>query len=178
MFSEFVGLTQDVASFIERNRMSPSETKNEILKRMFIWSDELREAPASDETPTFDFGQGVRLPIGEVLYLYLSKPDSVDQKPDGVARLRKDGLYIDEVRVEPSRGSVIAPAMHMVQRRLGHLDDKGKPVSLSAYRQWHVVREGKLIALDQLKSPALRRRRTSKASKVDVEALLAELGIQ
>ena len=177
MFSEYVGVTQDVASFIEGKRMSPLETKSEILKRILIATEKAPEEAHKGEDREFDFGQGVRIAAGETLYLYLSKPNSVDQKPDAMAEVREDGLYLDEVRVEPSHNSVIAPAMHRVQRQLGHLNHAGELVSLSAYRQWHVVRDGKLVALDQLKSPELRRKRRSKASTVDVEALLAELGI-
>lgn len=177
MFSEYVGLTQDVASFIEGKRLSPLETKSAILKRILIATEMVPEEAHKSADREFDFGQGVRIAAGETLYLYLSKPNSVNQKPDAMAEVREDGLYLDEVRVEPSHNSVIAPAMQMVQRKLGHLNSEGKTVSLSAYRQWHVVRDGKLVALDQLKSPELRRKRRSKASKVNVEALLAELGI-
>ena len=118
------------------------------------------------------------MPVGERLYLYLSKPNGVDQKPDGVAEVKADGLFLEGKRVTPSRGSSIAPAMHTIQERSNHVNNEGKLVSLSAYRQWHVVRDGKMVALDRLKDPDQRRRRTPKASPVDVDALLAELGIK
>lgn len=174
MFAEYVGLSQKVASKIESYRVHDEETKDDILWRI------LAESTGAEEQLQlvhFSFGQGVKLPVGETLYLYLSKPNSASQKPDGVAEVRVDGLYLDNERVIPSHGSVLAPAMHAIQERVGHQNNEGKLVSLSAYRQWHVIRDGKLVSLDELKDPAQKRRRTPKADKVDVEALLAELGI-
>lgn len=175
MFSEYVGLSQDVASLIEAHRTDSSETKNDVLRRILPRS---RRVDEPNDKPFLDFSQGIQLPAGERLYLYLSKPNSIDQKPDGLAEVRADGLYLEGKKVTPSHGSVLAPAMQQIQRRLGHLNSKGDPISLSAFRQWHVVRDGQLVALDQLKDPDQRRTRTPKASKVDVEALLAELGIK
>ena len=174
MFAEYVGLTQRVASKIESLRQHQKETKDDILWRVL---GNLQAKAELTDSKQMDFGQGVSLPIGEKLYLYLSKPNSPSQKPDGVAEVMGDGLYLDGARVSPSHGSVIAPAMHAIQERVGHFNSDGKLVSLSAYRQWHVIRDGKLISLEELKDPMKRRRRTSKAGKVDVDALLAELGI-
>ena len=175
MFSEFVGLTQEVASLIESKRERVAETKNDILKRMFLDARSLAE---DVQIKSLDLGQGIQLPAGEKLYLYLSKPNSVNQQPDGIAEVRDDGLYLDGERVQPSHRSLIHPAMQIIQERVGHKNQLGKLVSLSAYRQWHVVRDGKLVPIDELKDPQKRRRRAAKASKVDVEALLAELGIR
>lgn len=175
MFSEYVGLSQRVASLIEAERLDSSETKDEILWRI-LKSGETIGAP--EAPPCRDFGQGVLLPVGEKLYLFLSKPNGADDKPDGIAEVRLDGLYLDGKRIEASHGSEITPAMRQVQIRSGHFNARGQIVSLSAYRQWHVVRDGRLIALDELKTPDKKRRRTTKASKVDVDALLAELGIK
>ena len=175
MFSEFVGLTQEVASFIEQRRESAIETKCDILKRLLV---DPMAAIQEDPIKLLDLGQGVRLPVGERLYLYLSKPNSIDQRPDGIAEARDDGLYLDGEKVQSSHRSLIAPAMHIVQKKASHHNQAGKLISLSAYRQWHVIRDGRLVTLEKLKNPALRRTRTSKASKVNVEALLAELGIE
>ena len=175
MFAEYVGLAQDVASHIESRRERRSETKSDILRRVLGVGPEA--TPVAENSAPVDFGQGVHLTVGERLFLYLSKPNNEGQKPDGVADVRPDGLYLDGQKVTPSRGSSIAPAMQAVQARLNHVNGHGKLVSLSAYRQWHVVRDGKMVSLDQLKDPNQRRHRTPKASTVDVAALLAELGI-
>jgi hypothetical protein len=68
--------------------------------------------------------------------------------------------------------------MQAIQKEVGHYNDKGELISLSAYRQWYVARGSELIPLDQLKDPKLKRTRTSKTAKVDVSALLRELGIE
>lgn len=176
MFAEYVGIEQDVASAIEAGRENASETKNDILRRIFReWGG---TKAAAGGTPPLDFGQGIRLPIGERLYLYLSKPNGVGQKPDGIADVKDGGLYLGDRRITPSHGSVITPAMKEIQRQVGHVNQNGDLISLSAYRQWHVIRGGQLVPLDRLKDPAQRRTRTPKASKVDVDALLKELGIE
>ena len=176
MFAEYVGLEQDVASQIEARRENPTETKSDILRRLLG----VRSEPDIVANPNqlIDFKQGIRLPVGERLYLFLFKPNGVDQKPDGMAEVKVDGLYLEGVKVPPSKGSALAPAMHHIQVRLNHVDDNGKPVSLSAYQKWYVVRDEKLVQLDQLKDPQLRRRRKPKVSTVDVKALLAELGLE
>ena len=176
MFVEYVGLEQDVASEIEDRRENKSETKNAILRRLFGKRPMHQEAGVPPAH--LDFGQGIKLPVGERLFLYLTAPKTVDQKPDGTAEVGAEGIYLDGKLVTPSKGSALAPAMHAVQARLNHINDKGKLVSLSAYRQWYVVRDKKLVPLDQLKDPKLRRHRKSKNSVVDVRALLAELGLE
>ena len=176
MFAEYVGIEQDVASQIEAWRENPSETKSDILRRVF------RERPgvdgAGDSSPLLDFGQGIGLPVGELLYLYLSKPNSVGQMPDGVAEVREDGLYLDGKRISPSRGSLVTPAMKEVQRKLNHVNRKGELIMLNAFLHWYVVRSEQLVPLDLLKDPSQRRTRAPKASAVDVEALLKEFGIK
>ena len=61
MFSEYVGLTQDVASFIEGKRLSPLETKSAILKRILITTEMVPEDAYKSVDREFDFGQGVRI---------------------------------------------------------------------------------------------------------------------
>ncbi|MBX9643561.1 MAG: hypothetical protein K2W91_05595 [Novosphingobium sp.] len=176
MFAEYAGLEQDVASEIEARREKPSETKNDILRRLFRMQPTTQNADSVP--PHLDFGQGIQLPVGERLYLYLTKPKNVDQKPDGMAEVKSDGIYLDGKFIVPSNGSALAPAMHAVQARLNHVNEKGELVSLSAFRQWYVVRDEKLVPLDHLKDPKLRRRRKTKDPAVDVRALLAELGLE
>ena len=156
MFAEFVGVTQEVSGLIEARRNDPAETKNDILLRILSASHAIDAGPL----PTFlDVGQGVRIADGEQLYLFLSKAGR-EKKPDGIAQVRDGSLYLGGERIPPSHGSVLAPAMHKIQRRIGHMSN-GKPISLSAFRQWHVIRDNKFVALDQLKDPKLRRTRTT-----------------
>ena len=175
IYPEYAGLSQKVASLIEAERIGAEETKDDILWRVLSG---LNEHDGSEEPSFFSLGQGIEVPVGERLYLFLTKPRNASQKPDGIAEIRSDGLYLSDSKVEPSHGSVLAPAMQAIQKEVGHYNDKGALISLSAYRQWYVVRGGELIPLDQLKDPKLKRTRTSKTAKVDVSALLRELGIE
>jgi hypothetical protein len=154
MYDEFVGITQHVGYLIERNRITPGETKCEILARILGDSD---SADPKDNPKGLDLGEGVRLSAGEKLYLFLYKKQN---KEDATAEVKEDGLlYMDGQKIVPSKGSVIQPAMQIVQKRLNHRNKDGQLVSLSAWRQWHVVRDGKLVRLFDLKDPALAKRR-------------------
>lgn len=165
IFGEFIGITQDVSTLIEQRRVSPGESKNQILRRELS-----RPLPASRPVPRpaaapalssdfFDFGQGAKVPMGERLFLFLSEDAKRNAKPDGVAEVRHEGLFVDGRRVDPSHGSVLHPAMQHFQRRHGHLNEKGELISLSAWRQWHVLRDRKWVQLLELKDPALAKRR-------------------
>ena len=65
---------------------------------------------------------------------------------------------MDGRRVERSRGSEITPAMRIVQERVGHRAFE-EIISLNAFLKWHVVRGGQLVQLQDLKDPALARKR-------------------
>jgi hypothetical protein len=167
MFTEFVGLSQDVANLIEGRRTDPTDSKNDILRKLLV--SPLGDRGSADEM-TVEIGQGVQLIVGEKLYLFLSKEAKAQRRSDGLAEVRADGIYVDGEKIRPSKGSAIHPAMVKFQHRANHVDRDGRPVSLNAYRQWHVVRKGDLVPLVDLKDPALARTR---GRKVDVEALLA-----
>jgi hypothetical protein len=62
--------------------------------------------------------------------------------------------------------------MRLVQERKGHRNAKSEIISLSAWRQWHVVRDGRLFSMFELKDPTLARKRT-----LGVEITLADLGL-
>ena len=165
MFSEFVGITQEVASSIESRRLDPTETKNDILRRIL----ELCDPTACDQpVPNIDLGQGVEVAVGESLYLYLRKPKSPKHQPDGIAEVRGDGLYIDSEKVQPSKGSVVTPAMHIFQRRQGHFNPAGNLISLSAYRQFYIKKDGRLVRLDDLKDPQKARHRRSNIAMMEL----------
>jgi len=160
---EYIGLNRDQSTLIECFRQSPAETKPDIIERVL---SPLRP-PARVSTPlakgapggAFDLGQGVRLLVGEKPILYLSEEAKRMRQADAVAEVRDDGFYMDGAKIAPSNGSVLQPAMKIVQARKNHRNSKGELISLSAWRQWYVLRNSKLFSMLELKDPALARRR-------------------
>lgn len=126
-----------------------------FVKRVRLTSEaagaiEARQSP--EPTAALDFGQGVKLPVGETLYLFSSVRSKRRSRPYGIAHVRADGLFVEHrkqlFRIEPSRGSLLKPAM-LVCQRFSHR----RMVSLSPWRQWHVLRENQFIPLVELKDP-------------------------
>ncbi len=157
MFSEYVGITQDVASLIESYRDNNTETKSDILARI------LRKETSPDKGNNhnyLDIGQGAKLPVGQTIFLFLDLSSKKSGKYDGKAYVKEDGLYVDGVKVTPSRGSYIQPAMALFQEK------KGKVTSLSAWRQWHIIVDNKYVPLLELKDPALARTRGRSADEL------------
>jgi hypothetical protein len=166
MYAEFIGITQEVSKLIERQRSNPDETKSDILVRVLRDLDNgsevlsrTRESGPEAGYAEFDLGQGAKLRIGERIYLFLAEGSKKRNKPDGIAEIRKDGIYLHGQKVTPSRGSSIQPAMRLVQEKMNHRNQKGELISLSAWRQWHVHRNGKLMPLIELKDPVRAHRR-------------------
>lgn len=155
MYSKFVGISQEVASLIEARRLNARETENDILLR--VLSEQT--GAADDDASYYAIGQGARLKVGELMYLFLTEQSKKEHKPHGIAVVKEDGIYVDGRRVEPSRGSAIHPAMQYFQAKNNHRNDKGELVSMSAWRQWYVIRNSKLVQLGELKEPSLARRR-------------------
>jgi hypothetical protein len=179
MFSEYVGLTQTVASEIETRRITATETKSDILARIFAERITPVLSRQIDAPSLVDLTQGMSVSEGELLYLYLQKPNSASEAPIAKAVFRSGEIYMGSKRVErPYRGNGLAKAMKDAQIAVGHVDAKGNPISLSAYRQWHVIRGGKLIPLEELKKQGQKRIRRTKVALIDTDALLAELGIK
>lgn len=158
MYSEFVGLTSDVTTLIERLRKSPDESKSDILKRVLT---PLVPAPKTNPTSlaNFELGQGVMLTEGETLLLFLTKSAKQAMKPDGSAEIRKDGFYMNGKKINSSPKRALNRAMKMIQEKMGHKNDRGEIISHSSWRDWHVLRDGRLFSLDELKNPALAHRR-------------------
>ena len=159
-FVEFAGLTQEAASLVEGRRLSPDETKSDIIVRVLSTTSPLLAEPPRSVEPTLDLGQGVSLKVGETMHLFLSEQSKRLRHPEGQAEVRGDGLYMNGKRVKPSRGSAHHAAMKQVQEKRNHRNEKGELISLSAWRQWHVERNGRMISLDALKSPDLAHRRS------------------
>ena len=161
-------LSQQALTLIEEFRTSPRESRSDIIVRGF---SELKEPARSAEF--LDLGQGVRLRAGETPVLYLSEEGKRNDRPDAVAEIRSDGglyLYGRKI-VSPSPNSnPLQAAMRLVQDRKGHRNAKGEIISLSAWRQWHIVRDGRLFSMFELKDPALAHKRTRR-----LEITLADL---
>jgi hypothetical protein len=169
VYSEYVGLTAEASALIERHRQTPIESKSEILVRVLLG---LNGRTASAVPAGFlDLGQGAWLRVGEKPVLFLSEEAKRKGQPDAVAEVRKDGFYMDGKRIERSKGSVLQPAMKMIQERKKHRNDKGEIISLSAWRQWHVVRDGRLLSMVELKDPALAHKRGRAANAITLEEL-------
>jgi hypothetical protein len=162
---EYIGLTKAQCALVERFRRSPDETKSEIIERVLSPLRSLAtraQATAAGIRETvewFDLGQGARLKVGEQPRLFLSEDAKRRRSPDAVAEIRSDGFYLDGSKITPSYGSVLQPAMRIVQERKNHRNAKGELISLSAWRQWYVSRDGKLVSILELKDPKLARRR-------------------
>jgi hypothetical protein len=168
-YSEFIGIAPRTASLIEAHRMMPDETKDDILFRVLEGvhkagvAGKLGNAKAAYlARDTFDLGQGATLMVGEKLYLFLSLAAKKAAKPGGIAEVHRDGILIDGCLVGKSRGSVLQPAMVRFQERLNHRNARGEIIALSAWRQWHVHRDGKWIRLIDLKDPDRSRTRRGK----------------
>lgn len=168
-FAEYVGLTADAVAAIESHRSSPTETKSEILIRVLKPAE---KAPPAGRGKAVDYGEGITLYTGDELYLFLSKAGDITQ-PDARAALRPDGFYMNGKKIGPLGKRLFDRVMKGVQDKKGHRNEKGEIISLSSMRQWHVVRNGKLTPLTELKDPALARKRTR--SKVNLT--LEDLGL-
>lgn len=167
-YTEFVGLTQEVASLVEAHRINVSETKSDILWR--ILPRKIRgDLPVAPKRPSpnekkseeiFNFGEGVKVSVGTRLYLFLSKKAMESSSPDGFADIKTDGLYVDgTIRIDKSRGSYLQPAMRLIQQRKKHFNDKGDIISLSAWRQWHIRQDNQFISLYDCKDPNISKKR-------------------
>jgi hypothetical protein len=98
------------------------------------------------------------------------------QKPDSEAEVKDDGIYLFGKKVKPSKGSILQPAMRLIQEAKNHRNPEGLIVSLNAYRQWHVIRQERFVPIYDLKDPDLARKRGGSASFIS-SLSLEDLGI-
>jgi hypothetical protein len=164
---KYVGLTAEASALIESRRSRPDQTESEIIV-------EALKPSAAQTRAMLDLGQGVRLPALDRLYLFLNEQSKKAKKPDGTAEVgpEADGIYVDSHRVQNSRGSPLAAAMLIFQKRAVAEGRADKLVSLNAWLKWHVLRDGRLVPLFELKDPTLARRR---GPPVDVDKLFQQL---
>ncbi len=160
MFAVFEGLTQEAITAIERFRKSPEESRSDIIVRAL--------GDQGSKQGFLDLGEGVRLAWGERPMLFLTAEAKRKRQPDAIAEVKPDGFYLNGEKIKPSkRGNPLDPAMKAVQAQKNHRNDKGEIISLSAWRQWHVRRGGKLISLLELKDPTLARTRGRLVHSID-----------
>lgn len=173
MYCKFVGLTQEVAALIETRRKSPEQSENDIMLEVLRPS----ATPVPTATETFDLGQGVTVHVGEKLMLFLDEQAKKSRKPHGVADVRRDGIYVDGQKVQASRGSVITPAMRIFQERLRHRNALKEIISLNAFIKWHVIRDGQIVNLMELKDPSKTRKRGRGMTSEEADQFLKDLGL-
>jgi hypothetical protein len=179
MYAEYAGLTHEAVTLIERLRKFPSESKSDILIRVLAQLIDLSPnvGVAPVEAKRFNLGQGASLKVGEKIFLYLSKAAKRADRPDGIAEVGADGLHMDGHRVRASRGNPLQAAMRAIQEKKGHRNEVGQIISLSAWRQWHVIRDGKLVPVFELKDPALAHTRSRVLGSRVTNLTLDELGL-
>jgi hypothetical protein len=164
---KYVGLTAEASALIERRRSRPDQTESEIIV-------EALKPSGADTRAVLDLGQGVRLPALDRLYLFLNERGKKAEKPDGTAEVgaEADGIYVDGRKVQNSRGSPLAAAMLIFQKRAVEEGRADKVASLNAWLKWHVLRDDRFVPLFELKDPTQARRR---GPPVDVDKLFQEI---
>jgi hypothetical protein len=156
-YQKYIGLPAEASALIESRRSRPDQEEWEII----VEAMKPTASQARSPDAFFDLGQGAKVKVGEPLYLFLNEETKKAKKPDGTAEVRDDGIYVEGKRIEPSRGSPLQPAMKIFQERSGHV------VSLSSWRQWHVLRNKRFTPLVELKDPDLARRRGGLLTAID-----------
>lgn len=184
MSAKTVRLSRETVALIEEFRDSLFQSEDEIvhaaltrLKRTGAGRAR-KDAPAAgaDAEIGCDLGQGARLANGETMVLFRYRSSRETGKFEGVATARDGKLFIGDVEVEPSRGSLVTPALQMIQRRLGDISPtRHGLVVLDAWEYWYVRRDGRWIRVGDLRQPDLvQRRRRRRAGTDERELFRAE----
>jgi hypothetical protein len=114
----------------------------------------------ADASRECNLGNDVWLAEGEQLFCFRWKSSLEAGKPEGVAVARGGGLFIDGVPVRRSKGSLLQPALRLVQQKIGDVSPTaGGPISLDAWKYWYVKRDDNFVQVHQLRDPALISRR-------------------
>ena len=176
-YVEFAGLTAEAVRLIEELRQSPADTKSQILVRALTPLQRTVARPVPGNGQFVDYKEGIVLPVGEKVYLFLSRGAKLEGKPDAVGEVRLNGLFMDGKFIATSPGRrPFQPGMKIVQNRKKLFSKtNGGTVSLSALRQWCVLRDGKFVTLEELKDPALKRTR---GGKIGLEQALKDLDLE
>lgn len=175
MASKTMRIDRETAALIEHFRESLFQTDEEVvrtaLKRL------LERGPGSPQKPAAeaesggmgcDLGQGVHLAEGEAIYLFRYRASLESGKFEGVAIARGGKLFIGETEVRPSRGSLVQPALKMIQGKLNDVSpSRGGFVVLDAWDYWYVRREDRYIRVGDLRDPEQIRRRRKRGNAQD-----------
>jgi hypothetical protein len=171
MYAKFIGISAETAATIERARIHPEESEDQILARVLG-----TKAPTTKSPPPvrrrFKLGFGAWLDEGEQLFFFRSKESYDKGKAEAVAAIIDSAFVLYGAEIQPSRGSYLQPAMQLVQRKLRDFNEQGKLISLDAWKYWHVVRQGKFVPVSTLRDPNLVvRRKRIKYVDLDLSVL-------
>lgn len=110
--------------------------------------------PKNDDSGGCDLGKGVVLRDGEKMFCFRYKSSLKAHKPEGVAEARNGRLFIEGQEVRPSKGSLVQPALKVIQRKLHDISPtSGELTSLDAWEYWYVERAGKFVRVGNLRDP-------------------------
>jgi len=181
MIVKYAGLTAETSEMLEQFRSSPKQTDDELIRYVCqsLTAERMpkRRAATASLEQGCDLGSGVVLGEGERVYCFLYR-DSLDaQKPEGIAIAQGGALYIDGQKVERSKGSLVQPALQIVQRRVSHVSPTtGNLVCRDAWEAWYAQREGRLLRVGDLRPKHRIARRHRKLAR-SIGRTAAELGL-
>jgi len=150
MYAKFIGITAETAALIETRRQGPKESEDDILRRTLAPTVD-RGADSEEPVAGCDLGQGAVLREGERLYFFRHKRSRDAEKPEAIAESRNSSLYLYGQKVERSKGSLVQPALRMVQERLDDRNPKGEFISLDAWDYWYVRRHKVFLKVGMLR---------------------------
>ena len=125
MAGKTIRIDRETAALIEHLREGLFQPDEEVvrtaLRRLLEQGPGSPRKPATDadsDRMGCDLGQGVQLAEGEAIYLFRYRASLESGRFEGVAVARGGKLFIGENEVLPSRGSLVQPALKMIQRKL------------------------------------------------------------
>jgi len=182
MIVKYVGLTAETSALVERFRISPIQTEDEIIhsafQRFALEQTSTKQVTGSGSVRQgCDLGRGVALTEGEPMFCFRYKSSLKSGKPEGIALAKGGALYVDGQKVEQSKGSLVQPALQLVQKRIKDVSPtNGGLVSLDAWDYWYVKRGERLVRVGELRPKDEIVRRQRKVVQVtDLNA--ADLGL-
>jgi hypothetical protein len=110
--------------------------------------------PKREDSVGCDLGKGVVLQEGEKMFCFRYRSSLRAHKPEGVAEARNGRLFIEGQEVRPSKGSLVQPALKVIQRKLRDISPTtGELISLDAWDYWYVERAGNFVRVGDLRDP-------------------------
>jgi len=178
MSAKTVRLSRETVALIERFRENLFQSEDEIVHAALSRLSRRRPAGSREKTEAAsamagcDLGQGVVLADGETLYFFRYRSSLDAGRFEGTAAARGGKLFIGDAEVRPSRGSLVQPALQMIQGRLNDISPtRGGFTVLDAWEYWYVKRSGRYVRVGDLRDPArIQRRRRRKADERELFA--------